>query len=134
MFGFGGVQRSYSFSCFHADIVPNSLSAVKLPNVPCELVSLQNDPDSTGNVIIGSERIGVVGTGLVLAPGQSTGWISVNNLNLIWHKDSDATSHLNYWAITCGAGNPLDTYYLIQEIAYGNRILTEDGQYIRLEP
>lgn len=97
-FPFAGPQRSYSFGFFHADMIPNSLTAVKCPDMECEQVFLQNDPDSTGNVIIGSSRLADTGEGLVLEPGDVTGWIPANNLNLIWHKDA-ASSTLNYMII-----------------------------------
>jgi hypothetical protein len=96
-FAFGGVQRSYSFDFFHADKIPNSVVAVVCPDMKCEQADFQNDPDSTDNIIIGDEdTLGVTGNGWVLQPGESTGWIPINNLNLVWHKDADATSTLNY--------------------------------------
>lgn len=96
-FAYGGVQRSYSFPVLHGDKIPNSESAAQCPDVDCEQVFLQNDPDSTGNIIVGGERLGAVATaGIVLEPGNVTGWIPIKNLNLVWHLDADATSTLNY--------------------------------------
>jgi hypothetical protein len=92
---FGGVQRSYSFGFYHADMIPNSLIAVVCPEMDCEQVQLQNDPGSTGNITIGGARLAVTGAGRVLQPGEVTGWYPLKNLNLIWHKDS-AGSTLNY--------------------------------------
>jgi hypothetical protein len=97
-FAFGGVQRSYSFPFFHADKIPNSLTAVVSPNMECEQIFLQNDPDSGGNITIGDARLAETGNGFVLQPGEVTGWIPVNNLNLIWHLDA-ADSTLNYMII-----------------------------------
>ena len=93
--GFGGGQRSYSFGFFHGDTIPNSTSAVVCPDMPCEQVFLQNDPASSGNITIGGPNLAATGNGLVLAPGDVTGWIPVNNLSLIWHLDA-ASSNLNY--------------------------------------
>ena len=96
---FGGVQRSYSFPRFHADMVPISLVAVACPDMPCEQVFLQNDPDSSGDIVIGElTRLGATGNGFVLEPGDVTGWIPLQNLNLIAHKDA-ASSHLNYMLV-----------------------------------
>lgn len=97
-FAFGGVQRSYSFPFFHADKIPNSLTAVKSPDMECEQIFLQNDPDSSGNITIGDQRLAETGLGFVLEPGDVTGWIPVQNLNLIWHLDA-ADSTLNYMII-----------------------------------
>ena len=95
---FGGVQRSYSFPFFHADKIPNSLVAVVCPTMECEQVFLQNDPDSGGNITIAGPGLAVTGNGIVLEPGGVTGWIPVQNLNLIWHLDA-ADSNLNYMII-----------------------------------
>lgn len=97
-FAFGGDQRSYSFAYFHADMIPNSLTVVQCPNMPCEQVFIQNDPDSTGDILIGSDRLAAVGSGFRLAPGDATGWIPIQNLNLVWHKD-EANSRLKYMII-----------------------------------
>jgi len=98
-FAFGGVQRSYSFDFFHADMIPTSETAVACPDMPCEQVFLQNDPDSSGNITIGDEgTLAATGNGFVLQPGEVTGWIPVNNLSKIWHKDA-ASSNLNYMIV-----------------------------------
>ena len=95
---YGGVQRSYSFPNFHADIIPFSAAAVKCANMACEQIWIQNDPDSTGDCIIGGARLAVDGFGIKLSPGDTTGWIPIQNLNMIYHKD-EASSHLNYMII-----------------------------------
>jgi len=97
-FAYGGVQRSYSFPFFHADKIPNSLVAVVCPTMECEQIFLQNDPDSGGNITIGSAELAATGQGFVLEPGDVTGWIPIKNLNLIWHLDA-ASSNLNYMII-----------------------------------
>ena len=100
---FGGVQRSYSFGFFHADRIPNSTTAVVCPNMACEQINIQNDPTSTGNITLGDEdTLPITGNGWVLQPGETTGWLPVENLNLIWHVDSDATSYLNYKMVRGG--------------------------------
>ena len=91
-----GVQRSYSFPHFWADAIPASTAGAWCPNMPCEQVDIQNDPNSTGNIVLGGlESLQTTGQGWVLEPGQSTGWIPIQNLGLIAHLDA-ADSHLNY--------------------------------------
>lgn len=100
-FAYGGIQRSYSFPLLHADKIPNSLVAVQCPNLPnvkIEQIFLQNDPDSSGNITIGDSRLAATGNGIVLTPGSVTGWIPLNDLSKIWHKDA-AASTLNYMVI-----------------------------------
>jgi hypothetical protein len=132
-FGFGGQQRSYSFSCFHADIIPNSEIAAICPNFICEWVAFQNDPASTGNLTLGSDRIAAVGTGIELEPGKVTGWIPANNLNLVWHKEDDATTFLNYMLVGCAGqaeGLAILDAFLLQE--NGSYLIQEDGDKIIL--
>ena len=96
---FGGEQRSYSFPFFHADIIPFSATAVRCANMPCEQIWIQNDPDSSGDIIIGDyDTLAATGMGIKLSPGTTTGWIPIQNLNLLAHKD-EASSHLNYMII-----------------------------------
>lgn len=98
--GPGGVPRSYSFGHFWADYIPASTVGAWCPNMDCEQVFLQNDPDSSGNIIITGDltALQATGQGFVLAPGDVTGWIPIKNLGLICHKDA-ASSHLNYMII-----------------------------------
>lgn len=96
---YGGFQRSYSFGFFHADKIPNSTGGAQCPAMECEQVYLQNDPNSSGNSVIGDGgTLPITGNGFVLKPGDVTGWIPLKNLNLIWHKDA-ANSTLNYMVI-----------------------------------
>jgi len=102
-FAYGGVQRSYSFGFFHADMIPNELAAALCPNMACEQVMFQNNPDSDGDIVLGSlARLAATGTGFILQPGEWSGWIPVNNLNLIAHLDA-ADSTLNYMLIRSSA-------------------------------
>jgi len=127
-FFFGGEQGSFSFDEFHADIISNSLVAVQCPAVEAELIVLQNDPDSTGNLTFGSERLAEVGEGKVLEPGNFSGALPVQNLNLIWHKEDDATTYLRYYLI--GDNIPAAHYHLLLED--GNHMLLEDGSRVLL--
>lgn len=131
-FAFGGQQRSASLGCFHADQVPVATSATFLPLLYCEMVFLQNDPESTGNVIYGSERLAHVGTGVVLEPGQVSGWIPIQRLDYIWHKETDATTYLRYMVVGCMVGGPPYPLlsFLLQE--QDGHVLLEDGEKIKL--
>lgn len=122
-FSFGGSQQSFSYGFFHADEIPVSLTAVICPTVPCEWICFNNDPDSTSNLIIGSDRLSFVGTGIVLRPGDTTGWIPANNLNLFWHKELDATTKLTYYLI--GYDAPLPDPVILIEISR-SPLLLED--------
>jgi hypothetical protein len=99
-FAFGGIQRSYSFPHFWADAIPVSTGGAWCPDMPCEQVFLQNDPNSSGNITITGDltALQTTGQGFVLEPGDVTGWIPIQNLGLICHKDA-ASSHLNYMII-----------------------------------
>jgi hypothetical protein len=94
-FAFGGQQRSYSFGHFWADAIPNSTVGAWCPNMPCEQVRLQNV--GIGNITFTGDltALQATGQGWVLASGDETGWIPIDNLGLICHKDA-AGAHLNY--------------------------------------
>lgn len=97
-FPFTGGQRSYSFPKFWADRIPNSTAGVQCPHMPCEQVYLRSHPDSTGNIILRGGPFSV-GTGYTVGKGEVVGWIPINNLNLIWHQEADATTYLEYMII-----------------------------------
>lgn len=123
-FFFGGVQGSYSFNCFHGDRIPNSVVAVICPTVCCHLAVLQNDPASSGNLTFGGVRLGVVGTGIVLEPGEFSGVLPIQNLNEVWHKESNATTYLNYYLICCDSPGSIEIH---------NHLLLEDGGHMLLQ-
>ena len=132
MFSYTGIQRSLARGCFHADAVVNSVSAVPFPYMPCAAVLVQNDPESTGNALIGSNRLAIIGEGQILQPGEFSGWIPVKNLNLIWHKELDATTTLNYMIVGClvgGPPNPDPSYLLCEQ---GGYVLLESGDRIAI--
>lgn len=129
-FSSGGLQRSQSFACFHADSIPNTVVAALMPSIYCEFVVFQNDPDSTGTIIIGSERLSVVGSGILLTAGEMSSAIAVENLSLLWHKESDTNTVLNYWVVGCKSAIPQDARFLLQEL--GGHVLLEDGFKIRI--
>ena len=128
-FSFGGQQRSFSFGCLHADRVPTSITGVRCPTVSCEWVMFQNDPASTGNLFVGGDRLPVVGSGVELEPGDSTGWIPISNLNQAFHKEADATTMLQY--IMIGCKGPTAKAVLLIEVDR-SPLLLEDGQRIQL--
>lgn len=127
MFSFGGNISYFSQESYHADLIPVSLVAVVCPSILCEWVCFENDPDSDGDVILGSTRLGLVGTGIVLGPGNVTGWIPVNSLDHFWHKETTETTHLRYCIL--GHGELPDHSYLLQEDIH-DFILQEDGSRI----
>lgn len=96
-YAFGGIQRSYSFPFFHADRIPVSLVAARCPNMPCEQVWIQNSSASAGDIIVGDyDTVAGTGNGIRLRPGDTMGWIPIQNLSLISYKCLVAASWLNY--------------------------------------
>lgn len=94
-FGFGGEQRSYSFPRFAGGYLPVAVTATQGPNIPCEMVFLQADPDNTGQVWIGGSDVTGI-NGVQLEAGDMTGWIPIQNLNLVYTIGSDATQAVRY--------------------------------------
>ena len=97
-FGYGGEQRSYSFSHFAAGYIAVGTAAGQGPNIPCEMVFLGADADNDGQVYIGGSDVSAV-TGYQLDAGDATGWISIQNLNLIWVRGSSASQRLSYMLV-----------------------------------
>lgn len=129
MFNFIGSVSTYSFHLFHADVVVNSMVAIQCPSVDCEWVCFKNNPTSSGNIVIGDERLSVVGSGVVLEPGDVTGWIPAQNVGLFWHKEDDQATQLEYMII--GHTTPtLDLNAILQE--GGFEYLLQENGYILL--
>jgi hypothetical protein len=99
-FGYGGDQRSYSFPFAGSGRITTSLTAVQMPNVPCEQVFFQNHPDSTDNVYIGGSDLPNDGSlGFVLEPGNFSPYLPIQNLNQLYHVEGDATTYLQYFFV-----------------------------------
>lgn len=68
-------------------------SADALPDQGCSQVLLQNDPDSTINILVGNSTLQPID----LVPG-ATVTLNVTNLNVIYYKTPSSTATLNYLA------------------------------------
>lgn len=94
-FGFGGEQRSYSFPRFAGGYIAVGASRLRGPHIPCEMVFLQADPDNTGQVWIGGSDVSGL-NGMQLDAGDVTGWIPIQNLDLVYTIGSNASQVLHY--------------------------------------
>lgn len=70
-------------------------SGVALPSVACKVVLLQNDPDSTTDLLIGGASAQVI----QLVPGQTLS-AEVSNLNALYIKAVSGSPVCNYLAMT----------------------------------
>lgn len=71
-------------------------SAVQFPNVACSLVNVR--ARSTNAVVVGVGSTNAVTTtnAWSLAAGESTGWIPINNLNLLWGNAASGVLEVMY--------------------------------------
>lgn len=80
-------------------------SATQLPDVPCALVMFTALANNAGNVYLGGSGVTVpngatdVTTGVELAPGASTPWMPVGNLNRFYRICDNAGDDLTYLAL-----------------------------------
>lgn len=81
-----------------------SATAVQMPNVHCTAVMFKAVASNAGNVYIGVSTVTKVDgttdttTGFELGPGESTPWIPVTNLNLLYRICDNAGDDLTYLA------------------------------------
>lgn len=80
-------------------------AATQLPTVTCKMVQIKAARANTGNVYIGITGVTKVDattdttTGLQLGPGDSTGWIPVDNLNRLYRICDNTTDAATYLAM-----------------------------------
>lgn len=92
-------SKSYSFPVFHADEIPYSATPRRCPDMPCEQICFRNDPASIGNVYLGTEGHMTNTRSMILEPGDWSPWIPIQNLNLVSHFESAASTRLRYMII-----------------------------------
>lgn len=79
-----------------------SATALRLPDIPCELVYLAAQPDNVGNVYIGGSTVTVpngttdVTSGICLKPGAVLPFF-VKNLNQLYRICDNAGDDLTYF-------------------------------------
>lgn len=81
----------------HDQISPGSVTAdtnaTALPAQACSQVLVQNDPDSTINILLGNATLQPID----LVPGDTV-TLNVTNLNVIYYRTPSGTATLNYLA------------------------------------
>ncbi len=95
---FGMANISYSFDYFGADRFTPNPTTKQGPNNPCEMVNITASPSNTGVVYVGGSNVSSV-TGIPLAAGDSTGWIPIKNVNLLYIAKSVPADVANYMIV-----------------------------------
>ena len=86
--------------------VSGSATAVVLPSVECSLVVIKAVSTNAGGVYVGGSGVTVVNTttdttsGLELEAGDSTPWIPISNLNLLFIICDNAGDDITYLALS----------------------------------
>jgi hypothetical protein len=94
---FGMANISYSFKEFAAGrVIVNS--AKQCPAIPCEMCNFTAGPSNTGVIYVGGANVSSV-QGIPLQAGESTGWIPIENLNLVYIARSVAADVVNYMIV-----------------------------------
>ena len=91
---FGMANISYSFDYFGS----GRLATGRGPNNPCEMVCITAGPANTGVIYVGGSNVSSV-EGIPLAAGDSTGWIPINNVNLVYIAKSVPADVVNYMIV-----------------------------------
>lgn len=82
-----------------------SATALQLPDISCSMVMFKAVSSNAGNVYLGIAGVTKVDgttdatTGFELAPGDSTSWIPVSNLNVLYRICDNAGDDLTYLAV-----------------------------------
>lgn len=86
--------------------VAGSTTALQCPAVTSKMVRFKAHDDNVGNVNLGAStsmtiKDGTTDTtsGLILTPGQDTGWIPAASVSLFWHRETNATDDFTYMAL-----------------------------------
>ena len=88
------------------EIAGSATAAVMPYDVPCTLVNFKAQYDNVGRVYLGVAGVTKADgtsdqtTGWQLSPGEETGWIPANNINLFYRICDNAGDDLVYMAIT----------------------------------
>lgn len=82
-----------------------SATALQLPDIPCRMVCFTALADNAGKVYLGAAGVTVPNgttdatSGLEIAPGASTPWIPIDNLNRLYRICANAGDDLTYLAV-----------------------------------
>lgn len=93
----GLANVSYAWNNFGAGRLVASLTRLQGPDFPVEMVEFTLKSTATGKVYIGGSDVSSV-VGRELSAGDSTGWIPIKNLNLVYYVGTvnNATDDLHY--------------------------------------
>jgi hypothetical protein len=86
--------------------VAGSATAAQFPSIACSMVMINAEQSNAGNVYIGGAGVtkpnGTTDTttGLELAPGQSSGWLPIDNLNRLYRICDNAGDDVTYLALS----------------------------------
>ena len=94
----GNVNGAYSFGSFATGLLAGSTSRRQAQPIPCEMAFIQADPDNTGKIWFGGPDVSS-NLGFQLDAGDATGWIPINNLNLIYYVCENASDRLLYMIV-----------------------------------
>jgi len=102
----GGVPATpETFTAPTSGELAGSVVALQMPSIPCSLVIFKAAHDNAGKGYIGAAGVTKadgttdVTTGFVLAAGEDTGWIPVDNLSRLFRICDAATDDLVYLAL-----------------------------------
>jgi len=90
-FAYGGIQQAYSFNRFDVTGLGVTTARLRGPDFQVSMVNIKASAanGATVMVYIGGSTVDA-NNGWGLAPGESTGWIPISNLNLIYFIGSAA--------------------------------------------
>ncbi len=100
----GDYMREYPFPAIagHGER-QGSAAAVQLPTLACKMARIVACVSNVGNVYLGRSNAVTkpdgttdTTTGLELAPGADTGWLPIQNLNLLWMICDNAGDDITY--------------------------------------
>ena len=101
-----GQFESELYSKVQTGELAGSATAVNMPNIPCKLVMFVAMSDNATNVFIGGSAAVTVAAGTttttagyMLDAGDTTPWLPIPNLNLLWYIGG-ASDDLLYIALS----------------------------------
>lgn len=75
--------------------VTGSATGIQFPNVEGLMARFKTRSINVGSFFLGNGQNNCV---FELDAGDDTGWVAINNLNLLWYRNPSGTlDHLNYW-------------------------------------
>jgi hypothetical protein len=103
----GEMKQFVALEYFHTGVIQNGVSSRQLPNVECKEVLFKACSENKGRVFLGDRRVDIPEDGGVtncecgfpLVPGESTEWIPIQNLSMVWFVCENAGDRLFYMVV-----------------------------------